>query len=433
MPASHPSGPPSRIFYGWYVLASFALVTFFGMGCIYYGAGFLNAQMARELGFSRSELGLGFTCMFMVQGLLGPFIALVLHRVGLRAAVTFGLLMLCGGALLMALWVELSWQYAVTFGVMFGLGMGFSSYIPSQTAAAIWFDRWRALASASVLAAGGIGGILVPPLLGWLTLSLDSWRNTWLFVATAMFSVGIVASLVIRSSPSSVGQRPDGRIHDDEGISGSHIRKRAVYRSTRQWTLSEALRTRTFWIIILCEAAFAIPMVSFFAHAVVHLEGLGHPPATAALALSVVAIGSLSGSLSHGLIGDRFEPNKLWSMALLSSATGMALFITADNFLQLCISSIMIGFAGSAGAVCKSIMISNYFGPQSFGRILGSLSPPTTIMVASSPSIVGMIFDASGTYFHAFALLATFACVTALVQWRLRPPAVQPSVRRPAG
>lgn len=106
-----------------------------------YGAGVINTHMAKVLGLDRSTLGLGFTLVLLSQGLPGPFIALFLNKKGVRFTIIAGSPVVVLGALFMALWVKTGWHYVLIFGIVIGLGVGFSGALPALTAITLYWHR----------------------------------------------------------------------------------------------------------------------------------------------------------------------------------------------------------------------------------------------------------------------------------------------------
>ncbi len=166
-----------KIFYGWIMVGVLWVIYFINMAFPYYGAGVINTHMAKALSLDRSILGLGFMIIAFSQGLPGPLIALCLNKKGLRSTIIAGSLVIVLGALFMALWVSTGWQYVVVFGVVIGLGVGFSSAIPVQTGITLWFSKKRALALSLALTAAGIGGFVAAPLLNRvISFAQGNWR-----------------------------------------------------------------------------------------------------------------------------------------------------------------------------------------------------------------------------------------------------------------
>jgi MFS family permease len=394
---------------GWTVLGVASLISLINTGYPYYGASVLNAVMAQQLSIERSLLGLGFTLMLLIQGLCAPAITRAMQVLGIRATVTLGSLLLAAGAALMASWVHGGWSFVLAFGAVVGIGTGLSTYIPTQTLVAQWFDRRRAMAFSLVMAVGGLGGFVVSPLLGWmLARNGGDWRAVWWMVSMSVLVVAAVSALLLRErrEPADAGSaQPAASLPASDG-----------------WTARALLRTPLLWIVILGEVAVGMPVMSFFAHGVAHLRELGHSAEHAALAVGLMAGASILGQFLAGLLGDRLDPRHLWCASLLAVFAGVALSIRADTLLAIYVFSIVLGAGYGAGLICKSLVIGRYFGTGGFALVMGTMAPVSISLSALSPYLIGLSYDALGSYTIGLAALAALALVAAFTQLLAGPP-----------
>lgn len=389
----------------WIILGAMSLVMLVNTGFAYYGAGVLNPVMAQQLGIDRGMLGLGFTAMLMVQGFAGPANSALLSRIGVRWTVAAGSLLLCAGSLLMAYCVSSGWPYVLAFGVVMGLGTGFSTYIPSQTLVAQWFTRRQALAFSIVMVAAGIGGFIASPWLGALLAGNGGdWQAGWRWVAVATLSMAVVAALVIREAPPASA---------DTGLAGEPAAAAAAVTDPG-WTAAGMLKTRLLWILVLSEAALSMPLISLFAHGVVHLEQLGHSTAEASISLGMLSLSNVGGAMLAGMLADRIEPRRIWAVALLLTAASCALASYAVSLASLYMFSIALGASVGAGLICKSAVVGRYYGAAAMAKFMGTMAPFSMTLTALSPYVMGLIYERYGSYVPALLALAVLAVLASL-------------------
>ena len=60
---------PTRIFYGWWIVAAAFLNLFFGVGIIFYGFPVFYPALVESLGFTRAQVTQGFLLGFLLVGL----------------------------------------------------------------------------------------------------------------------------------------------------------------------------------------------------------------------------------------------------------------------------------------------------------------------------------------------------------------------------
>jgi len=413
-------------FYGWILVAILWGIYFINMSFPYYGAGVVNVYMAKAINLDRSTLGLGFTIIALSEGLPGPLIALFLNKMGVRLTIFYGSLTIVFGALLMALVVATGWHYVLVFGIIIGLGVGFSTAIPVQTGVTLWFAKKRALAMSIALTAAGIGGFVAAPLLDRIIAAVEgNWRAGWYFIAGTSVLAAVLSILFVKNRPSDLGQVPDGISEGEESIGSVGAKPPSlsrVYRTTQDWKVGDAIKIRTLWLIIAGTVFFIWPVMMFVAHGVIHLRDLGHSPATAAMSLGLLTLCSVAGRLLAGSLGDRIEPRYIWAVAMLFSMTGILMVVWATSVVQIYLYAIFLGIGYGASYICWVTMVGNYFGPNAFASTMGMQVPITIGTGALSPFLAGLVYDHQGSYTMAFIGTAALSFVGAVVLLLAKPP-----------
>ncbi|HDP81383.1 MAG TPA: MFS transporter [Spirochaetes bacterium] len=410
-------------FYGWYLIAVLWFVYFTNLGFVYYGGNLVNTFMVKELGMSRSTLGLGYTIfMYLQGGFMGPLIALVINKKGIRFSLALGCFLVFTGSLLMATWVSGKAGYFAVFGVMMGLGVGFGGILPVQTGAALWFKRKRALALSIVLTAAGIGGFAAAPsITALIGMSGGSWRHGWLGVALFAGISFFLSLLFVRNRPSDLGQAPDG----GETAPAREVSPSApgVHRTDRVWTLKEALSTGALWCVFIGIICLLVPYTFCVGHGVIHLLDRGFSRELASLSLGLVTLFSIAGRLVGGVLGDRFEPRKIWAAAMLVCCGGLTAIMNAHSPMSVYLYAGLLGTGFGMAFVQLPAMVANYYGADALPTVLGTLSPVYAVFTATAPFAAGLLYDTVGGYGAAFAgsIVLLLAGTAALLM--ARPPA----------
>jgi MFS family permease len=422
----------ARKFLGRRVLGALCVIIFFTAGFAYYGAAVINAQAARDLQLSRTQLGLGVTLMQLTLGFLSPGVGWTVNRIGSRLSMFYGSCAMALGALILGCYISNGWHYMLVYGVVVGGGMAFSSFIPSQACAALWFEKRRATALAVLWAANGLGGFVVSPLLVKIIAAADgNWRAGWYFVGAVAILTSLVALRFVKNRPSDYGQKPDGVL---DGATADVRRLKSVYQSSEGWTLNEALRTRALWLIIFAAIGYSASFVALLAHLVPHLKGLGYEPATAAGSIGVVAGTSVIGKLGSGFLCDRIEPRYVWMGGLLLVAASMIVAVLPHSVWEVYLLGALLGVGSGFSAVCWSAMVANYYGGKSYASVMGMMMSFGFIATAPAPFIVGYVYDVTGTYVDALfgltalCLLAGVSLIAAIPPRHGQPAGSDPPV-----
>ena len=119
----------SKIFFGWFVLAGCAVVTF-GIAGGNFSFGVFLKPMTAEFGWSRASLSLAFGITFMLSGLLRPLAGYLADRYSPKAALLAGIVIM-GTMLLLIPFVQNLAQLYLFFAIMaIGITLGIG---PIQT------------------------------------------------------------------------------------------------------------------------------------------------------------------------------------------------------------------------------------------------------------------------------------------------------------
>jgi MFS family permease len=413
----------SQPFYGWKLLAALWCIVFVNLAFPTYGTTVVNAYMATDLHMDRKTLGSVFSLYMIMSGLPGPLVAVYINKVGPRITLIGGSLLLLTGSLLMALVVHTGWQAVLVFGLIIGSGVLMGGTLASQTCAAFWFVRRRALALSIMYSAASIGGFVAAPLLNKvIAASGNNWRMAWWLIAGLICFSTLIAALFIKNKPGDIGQLPDGGPEIQGHDGGKAGAKKSVYITTDNWTFMEALRSPVLWLLMLCGIGMSGGFTLFMGQGVVHLQDLGHTPALAAMSISIMVFGNFGGKIIVGALGDIIEPRLLWAAAMFIFSLGLALVVHAQSVAVIYAFAICLGIGFGSSIVLVMTLLGNYFGTTAFASISGLALAVQTSVSAVMPFIGGYMYDTQGSYASTFYGLAILCFAGATLLLFVRPP-----------
>ena len=401
-------------FYGWITLSGAALVYFLMCGVLMYPFGVFLPFICEEFGWGRGAVSGAYTMMMASMGLFGPFAGIFITKYGSRSAIVFGNLMSVSGLLLLAFHTRL-WQFYVGYGVLIGLGVGLGGFIATTTIANNWFDKRRSLALSIVIASGGIGGLLLVPGI-MAVINSVGWRSTYVVIfAIALLCMIILPGLIIRNKPEDLGQIRDGAAVPDPEKTVSAEPTRRLYITSVDFTLSEAIRTLSLWLILSAETLQLFAMSMLVTHQVAFLVDMGITAGMAATALGLLPGTSTIGRLGIGFLGLRYNMRPLAIGSFVVMTIGMALVPLTKSLPMVFVYVTIFGIGFGAFIVAITGLFSVYFGLTNYPKIVGFVSPFAIIGSAGAP-IAGIIYDATGSYSLPFsiavlALLVGLACI----------------------
>jgi MFS family permease len=380
---------PSRLYYGWIIVAALSITETVSWGIMYYGFSAMLRPMEADLRWSRVELTGAFSLGLLVAALFAVPVGRWIDRRGPRAIMTLGS---CLGTVLVFAWsrVEsLAALYAVWAGL--GLAMAATLYEPAFAAIVGWFTRQRHRALTIVTLAAGLASTIFVPLATWL-LTGHGWRAALVVLAVVLGVATIpVHALVLRRNPRGAGREPG----DDHA---TDARESA--------TLASALRTSVFWVLGAAFVLSNFATVSVTVHLIPFLMERGYAMSTAAAAVGWIGAMQLLGRLLFAPIAARVGPQRLTGAVFVVQAMAVAALPEALSGSRLAGVVVLLGAANGMATLSRATVVAEIFGAANYATISGALSVGSTSARAVGPVGASLLLAAFGSYPPVFWLVA---------------------------
>jgi MFS family permease len=182
---------------------------------------------------------------------------------------------------------------------------------------------------------------------------------------------------------------------------------------------TEALRTRSFWMLVIAHFCFGLVAVGMVVHLIAYLEGLGYQAGSAAMVMSILfGLGGL-GKVLLGHVADRIGARLALAADFAAAALAFLLVFGAARMFVLAVFILAFGMAAAAPVALLPLLVAESLGRRRFGVLAALTGTAATIGATTGPVIAGRIFDITGSYAGAFELfiladavgaLATFVC-----------------------
>jgi MFS family permease len=336
--------------------------------------------MQEALGTDRSVLALGGALVWVGTGLGGLLMGPLADRIGIRAIVALGTMMIAVGLAVSA--VGTIEAVYVGHGLI-GLGNG-AIYAPLLIYVSRWFDRRRGTAIALISSGQYIAGVVWPSVFGG-GMTAFGWQATMLCYA-AVVPVGILPTLrLLRPVPVQWVTDSDVRIG----------RSRGTVLGLRPSTVQG----------LLCVAAFCccVPMAVPSAHLVALCGDIGIAPAHSAAMLSVLLGAAFLSRQLWGAMADRIGGLRTVLIGSGCQAVAIAAFLFTQSEAGLFAISAAFGLGFSGIIPSYSVAIRDLF-PSSEA----SWRIPTLLMISMAGMafgswFAGTLYDKFGFYAPAFA------------------------------
>ncbi len=385
------------LFYGYVMVAiGFCLMTTFWGSLTAFGVFF--KPMLEEFGWTRAMTASAYSLSWILQGLTAIAMGKLNDKFGPRLTITIGGVLVGLGYLLMSQ-MDALWKFFLFYGVIIGIGMG-TGFVPVTSTIARWFFARRGLMMGIVMAGGGMGTLLVPPVASQLVASYG-WRVSYLIMGGAVLIIILVAAQFLRRDPSKMGLQPYGQNRSGE---------QEMRMEARSLSLREAVITRQFWMFSGLSFCLGFSAYVVIVHIVPHMLDLGASDAVAASLLSTAGVGTIPGRLLLGILGDRIGNRNTAAIGFIIMAVALFPLAAAKQLWLLYIIAVIFGVAFAAG-VTHPPLIADLFGLGAHGVLLGLTTIGYTIGAAVGPVVGGYIFDVAHSYQAAFVLSGFLAVI----------------------
>jgi MFS transporter, OFA family, oxalate/formate antiporter len=385
----------------WPTLALMSALYFIITAATFGSLGMVLPAMVKDLGWSWTGAGFGFTLLGFFCGITSAVPASLIRRFGVRASllcgcVVMGLAFLClaetGGLL----------GYFVGASLA-GLGFTLLDSVPATYLLSRLFGR-PSFAIGLFFTIGGLGGVAGPLLYTGVIDATGNWRSYWLVMGVLIVLVGVAAAFLV-DAKTDVGAAADS----DPEI------------STERWTFREALQTRQFWIIAAAFAAFQFCGITASSVSVAHLTQHGVAAVIAGSMMSVEALVNSSARFAGGVL-TRFVSAKLLLCASLAClVAGMLALGVARDIPMMLVYAAGIGIGYGLTLFASTILLLDYFGRGPYLELYSAVNLISTVG-AVAPTLAGITRDRIGGFTPFFVGLALMVALVMLAVMLMRPP-----------
>ena len=410
------------LFYGWWMVAVGCGIRMLGGGFHLYGFTVFFLPITQELGLSRAATSLVFSLARAEGAIEGPLAGYLIDRLGPRPMILAGVILSGIGYMLLATIDSYTGFLIVYLGVIslsFSAGFMHSPMVLANS----WFIRRRALAMTLVSSAIGIGGTLITPLLA-ISVHMWGWRWGAFLSGLGLIVVGVPIALFVRRSPESMGMLPDGATPAGDVAKDKATGSAASHSSQEpeaDFTLKQAMRTSTFWMIILATTTRVAVFNAITVHFIPIMVWRGISEQRAALLLATMALMSLPSHLLVGWIADYVSKPKLMGICMSIGAASIFFLAYGEGEWALWVFTLLFTFMEAIFPVGWAT-VGDFFGRKSFATIRGTMSFFYLWGPALGPVITGAVYDRYQSYGPLMSTFIALSLVSGVLYMTLRKP-----------
>jgi MFS family permease len=406
-----------RIFYGWWIVLATNLICLLGYGTWLYTFGVFFKPMASEFGWTRAMTAGAYSLRSIEGGIASPIVGWAVDKYGSRVVIMIGGVISRLGFALMP-FVNSLLDFYLVYGIVLSIGMSAMLYLPAWTVIAKWFRRRLSLAQAVLAVGAAVGGAVCAPVSAVL-IGQYGWRTAFLILGVTIWVVVLPLALVVRNSPEEMGLRPDGDPPlPPRSVPGA---VQAPDPGADDYTLRQALRSSTFWLLGLAFFLQGFSHSTVTVHTVPALTDMGIPIDRAARGFGMLIFISVLGRLSFGYLGDYVTKRYLFMVSYSMMGVGLLVLMNARDMVAVYLFIALFGIGFGGNVPLMPAIRAEYFGRSALGKIQGFMNPLMMMAGFFGPILGGYLFDRTGSYRLAFGLTAVLTFAAAFVMFFARP------------
>lgn len=403
---------PSAIHYAW-VVAGVTFVVLLLTAGIRAAPGVLIVPLEDEFHWSRSTISLAIGVNLLLYGLIGPFAAAMIDRLGVRRTMTAALVVTVADVALTPA-MRQSWQLVLLWGVIVGASCGVIGNFLAAFIAARWFRVRQGLVLGLLTAANAAGQLMFLPTLASL-VTHAGWRTMALVLAAIVAAFIPLIALLMRDRPEDLGLTPYGDTRDPKR-SASVSEGNPLTLAFR--ALGDSARSRDFWLIagsyFVCGAS-TNGLVG--THLIPACVDHGLAEVTGAGLLAATGVFSFLGGTLSGWLSDRWDNRLLlaWYYGLRGLSLLYLPFAFDMSVYGLSLFSVFYGLDWIAGVPPTVRLLSRVVGTERTGVMVAWITVIHQVGGALAAYLAGVLRISFGSYLQAFLLSGLLCFAAALM------------------
>ncbi len=410
---------PAR-YYGYPLLAAAFVAQFVSLGIYSYVLGSFMGPMTEDLAWSRADFTLTRTIGQIIMALVGFVVGARVDAVGARPIMAVGAIIL-SASLYFHSEVDSLLAWWLLNGVALTCGCAMVGNLVVNVTLSKWFVLHRGKAIAIAAMGVSMGGIVITPFITWL-IDTVGWREAWIWLAGITFIIMIPVTAMMRRRPEDYGLRPDGLTEADY-LSDRGDKARA--EEANAFTRGEALRSFSFYALVIAFGFFSINIVVLLLHTVPYLTDQGFSRTEAAMAMVIASIPAMLSKPVWGTLIDKMPVKPLAAISAALCGVALLLIVAAveANALFWAYGAFVLLGLGWGGMIpMQEVIWASFFGRAHIGAIRGAGLPFALTLSALAPWLVGYHYDLYGNYVLAFLIVAGLNMLSGILIYLVRPP-----------
>jgi len=337
---------------------------------------------------------LGFIIFAIGQPLAGK----LNDHFGKNIVPTFGILVM-GVCLILTSRATQMWHVFAMFGVGFSIGIAAAGHNVSAAILTQWFVEKRGMALGLMTSGMAIGMLVLVPANLFIIREVG-WRTAMLvFGIIIIATVGPLYLFLLKSKPEDKAMKPYGFAAAYESAKSADHNDDASKKEQKPLPVMGILKTKGFWFLAIPYFICGVTDVGLITtHIIPMAEGRGIPDAIIALAVSLIAIANIAGTIGSGYLSDRFSRKRQLAFIYAFRAVTFVLLIFMQQHWLLLVFAVGYGAVEMASIAPTNSVAADLFRKYSTGTVLGMVALSHQLGGALGSWVPGIMYDITGSY-----------------------------------
>ena len=364
------------------------------IGVCVNSAGVFYTPVSESLGIMRGTFSMHGTISLLATAVISLFVPAIMKKYSYKVILIFSVLVAGGSTILMAFSKGVLAFYIL--GAIRGVSSGLFAIVPITMIINKWFYKNHGLATSIVLSFSGIAAAVCSPIFTKCIQSFG-WEIAYIIMGISIIVLCIPAVIYPFSiDPEEIGLLAYG------------------YNAKEKQIIDEVTKSENnfnfFNVSFVCFFVFAI-LHTAISGITQHLPGfaetLNYSATIGAMMLSAGMVGNILSKLVIGFISDKLGPVKATIIMIAINIISIVILLLAPSSTVLLIGSFLFGSVYSVGAVGFALLTKHFFGVENYSTVYPIISFATNFGGAFALSLVGYIYDFTGSYVYAFIIALT--------------------------
>ena len=398
----------SRPAFPWLIILAGSMVVMLTFGPR-SAMGLYQLPLLNDTGWDRSTFGLALAIQNLCWGLGQPFFGAVADKWGTGRVLLLSGLLYAAGLILMThtsspLWLHLGAGVLIGFAI----GAGSIGVILAAFARAVTPEQ-RSFAFGIGTAAGSAGMFLFSPISVEL-IARYGWQDSLLVMSAMMLLIPVLGIALRGNAASAKNQGP-------------------TYQQTVMQALKEAFGHKSFVLLTTGFFVCGYQVAFITAHFPAYLGDIGIEARYAGIAIALIGLFNVFGSLAAGALGQRLPKRYLLAAIYLARSVTVTIFLLVPpSPLTVVLFAMVMGILWLSTVPPTNGLVAVMFGTRHLGLLGGMVFLSHQIGSFLGVWMGGYLRDVFGSYDPVWWMGVGLGVLAAIVHW----PIEETGVIRPA-